>query len=119
VGDYDDWLRQRPREAKPSSGPAGKQEVPPPQVPKARVKLRFREQKELDALPKTIESLENEQQALFKTMGDSELYKKDRADIVANNERLEELKRLLAEAYERWEELEQLRLDIENNRPSK
>jgi len=25
----------------------------------------------------------------------------------------------LAEAYERWEELEQLRLDIENSRPSK
>jgi hypothetical protein len=32
---------------------------------------------------------------------------------------LEELKKLLAEAYERWEELEQLRLDIENSRPSK
>ena len=119
VGDYDDWLRQRPQEARPSSGPAGKQEVPPAQAPKARVKLRFSEQKELDALPQTIESLENEQQALFQTMGDPELYKKDRADIVANNERLEELKRLLAEAYERWEELEQLRLDIENSRPSK
>jgi len=119
VGNYDDWLRQRPQEAKPSSAPAGKQEVPPAQAPKARVKLRFSEQKELDALPQTIESLENEQQALFQTMGDPELYKKDRADIVANNERLEELKRLLAEAYERWEELEQLRLDIENSRPSK
>ena len=119
VGNYDDWLRQRPQEAKPSSAPAGKQEVSPAQAPKARVKLRFSEQKELDALPQTIESLENEQQALFQTMGDPELYKKDRADIVANNERLEELKRLLAEAYERWEELEQLRLDIENSRPSK
>ena len=119
VGNYDDWLRQRPQEAKPSSAPAGKQEVPPAQAPKARVKLRFSEQKELDALPQTIESLENEQQALFQTMGDPELYKKDRADIVANNERLEELKRLLAEAYERWEELEQLRLDMENRRLSK
>ena len=119
VGDYDDWLRQRPQEAKPSSAPAGKQAGPPAQAPKARVKLRFSEQKELDALPQTIESLENEQQALFQTMGDPELYKKDRADIVANNERLEELKRLLAEAYERWEELEHLRLDIENSRPSK
>ena len=51
-------------------------------------------------------------------MGDPELYKKDKADIINNNERLEELNRLLAEAYERWEELEQLRLDIENSRPS-
>jgi hypothetical protein len=52
-------------------------------------------------------------------MGDPELYKKDKTDIAANNDRLEELKRLLAEAYERWEELEQLRLDIENSRLSK
>ena len=52
-------------------------------------------------------------------MGDPEFYKKDRADIVANNERLEELKRLLAEAYGRWEELEQICLDIENSRLSK
>jgi hypothetical protein len=35
------------------------------------------------------------------------------------NERLEELKRLLDKAYERWEELEQLRLDMENSRLSK
>jgi hypothetical protein len=52
-------------------------------------------------------------------MGDPALYKKDKADIVAMNERLEELKRLLAKAYERWEELEQLRLDMENSRHSK
>ena len=118
VGDYDDWLRQRRKEAEPSYAPARKQQVPPVKAPKGRVKLRFSEKKELDALPQTIEFLENEQQALFQTMGDPELYKKDKADIINNNERLEELKRLLAEAYERWEELEQLRLDIENSRPS-
>ena len=119
VGDYDDWLRQRPQETKPSNAPGRKQKGPPAQPPKARVKLRFSEQKELDALPQNIEFLENEQQALFQTMGDPELYKKDRADIIANNERLEELKSHLAEAYERWEELEQLRLDIEDSRLSK
>jgi hypothetical protein len=52
-------------------------------------------------------------------MGDPGLYKKDRADIVATNDRLEELKKLLAEAYVRWEDLEQLRLDGENSRLSK
>jgi ATP-binding cassette subfamily F protein uup len=83
------------------------------------VKLGFNQQKELDALPQTIECLEREQQELFQTMGDPELYKKDRADIVATNDRLEELKRLLAEAYARWEELEQFRLDDENSRLSK
>ena len=118
VGGYDDWLRQRPQEAKPTRASTSKQGAPPAQVPRPKLKLGFNEQKELDALPQTIECLEREQQELFQTMGDPGLYKKDRADIVATNDRLEELKRLLAEAYARWEELEQLRLDGENSRLS-
>ena len=119
VGGYDDWLRQRPEETKPSTTSASKQSVPPLQTPRARLKLGFSQQKELDVLPQTIECFEREQQELFQTMGDPGLYKKDRADIVAKNDRLEELKRLLSEAYVRWEELEQLRLDVENSRLSK
>ena len=119
VGDYDDWLRQRPQEAKPSRASASKQGVPPAQAPRARLKLGFSQKRELDALPQTIECLEREQQESFQTMGDPALYKKDKADIVGKNDRLEELKRLLAEAYARWEELEQLRLDGENSRLSK
>ena len=119
VGGYDDWLRQRPQEAKSSRASTSKQGAPPAQVPRPKLKLGFNQQKELDALPQTIECLEREQQELFQTMGDPGLYKKDRADIVATNDRLEELKRLLAEAYARWEELEQLRLDGENSRLSK
>ena len=118
VGGYDDWLRQRPQEAKPTRASTSKQGAPPAQVPRPKLKLGFNQQKELDALPQTIECLEREQQELFQTMGDPGLYKKDRADIVATNDRLEELKRLLAEAYARWEELEQLRLDGENSRLS-
>ena len=119
VGGYDDWLRQRPQEAKPARASTSKQGAPPAQVPRPKLKLGFNQQKELDALPQTIECLEREQQELFQTMGDPGLYKKDRADIVATNDRLEELKRLLAEAYARWEELEQFRLDDENSRLSK
>jgi len=119
VGGYDDWLRQRPQEAKPTRASASKQGAPPAQVPRPKLKLGFNQQKELDALPQTIECLEREQQELFQTMGDPGLYKKDRADIVAMNDRLEDLKRLLAEDYARWEELEQLQLDVENNRLSK
>jgi ATP-binding cassette subfamily F protein uup len=119
VGGYDDWLRQRSEEAKPSRGSASKEGAPPAQAPRARKKLKFSEQKELDALPQTIESLEREQQELFQTAGDPGLYKNGRAEIVATNNRLEELQRLLAEAYVRWEQLEQLRLDGENSRLSK
>jgi ATP-binding cassette subfamily F protein uup len=83
------------------------------------VKLRFSEQKELDALPEAIESLEREQHELFQTTGDAAHYKNGGADIVATNDRLEELQRLLAEDHARWEQLEQLRLDDENSKLSK
>jgi ABC transport system ATP-binding/permease protein len=122
VGGYDDWLRQRPQEAKPIKEPASKGDTAPAQAPKApkpKVKLSFREQKELDALPETIESIEKEQHELFQIAGDPELYKKGRTDIVATNARLEELQKLLTDAYDRWEQLEQLRLDAETNKLTK
>ena len=48
-------------------------------------------------------------------MGDPGFYKKDKADIVAANERLNAVKNLLEDAYARWEKLEQTRIDGENN----
>ena len=116
VGDYDDWLRQRPHEIKSNGATTSNPEALPTRAPRARTKLGFNQQKELDQLPQIIESLEGNQQELFQMMSDPELYKKNRADITATNDRLDELKILLDEAYSRWEELEQLRLDIENNR---
>ena len=115
VGGYDDWLRQRPQDAKPRKASFRKQDVLLAQTPTARLKLGFKQQKELDALPDTIEWLEREQHDLFQGMGDPEFYKKDRADIVAANDRLEAVKKLLEDAYSRWEKLEQTRLDGENN----
>ena len=115
VGGYDDWQRQRPQDAKPRKASFRKQDVLLAQTPIARLKLGFKQQKELDALPDTIEWLEREQHDLFQGMGDPGFYKKDRADIVAANDRLEAVNKLLEDAYARWEKLEQTRLDGENN----
>ena len=115
VGGYDDWLRQRPQDAKPRKASFRIQDVLLAQTPIARLRLGFKQQKELDALPDTIEWLEREQHDLFQGMGDPGFYKKDRADIVAANDRLEAVKKLLEDAYARWEKLEQTRLDGENN----
>ena len=115
VGGYDDWLRQRPQDAKPRKASFRKQDVLLAQTPIARLRLGFKQLKELDALPDTIEWLEREQHDLFQGMGDPGFYKKDRADIVAANDRLEAVKKLLEDAYARWEKLEQTRLDGENN----
>jgi len=43
-------------------------------------------------------------------MGDPGLYKKDKSEILAIQDRVETVKKLLAEAYERCQELEQLSL---------
>ena len=115
VGGYDDWLRQRPQDAKPRKASFRKQDVLLAQTPIARLRLGFKQQKELDALPDTIEWLEREQHDLFQGMGVPGFYKKDRADIVAANDRLKAVKKLLEDAYARWEKLEQTRLDGENN----
>jgi ATP-binding cassette subfamily F protein uup len=106
VGGYDDWLRQGAAEAKPVKI---SKDTPPIQAIRHMVKFGFRQQKELDTLTLTIQSLETEQENLYEAMGDSNLYKNDKSAIVGKKERLETVKQLLAESYIRWEELEQLK----------
>ena len=110
VGGYDDWLRQRPPEAKPAKAVSEKnyRQI---QAPRPKAKFGFRQQKELESLPLTIQALETEQEELYRAMGDPDLYKKDKSEIVSKKERLETVKKLLAESYARWEELEQLKND--------
>ena len=109
VGGYDDWLRQRSMEVKPVKT---SKDNPPPPVIRQKVKFGFRQQKELEALILTIQSLETEQADLYKAMGDSNLYKNNKSAVVSKKERLDEVKKLLAEAYTRWEELEQLKNEL-------
>jgi ATP-binding cassette subfamily F protein uup len=109
VGGYDDWLRQRTAEAKPVKTA---KDTPPIRTIRQKVKFGFRQQKELDSLTLTIQSLETEQEDLYKVMGDASLYKNDKSAILSKKERLEEVKELLSEAYTRWEELEQLKNEL-------
>lgn len=108
VGDYDDWSSQHQQELKPAKDTAIKRKGHPTKTPVARPRISFRQQKELEILPRTIEALETEQKQLFHTMGNSAIYKKDKSEILAMRDRLEIIKTMLAEAYDRWEKLEQL-----------
>ena len=112
VGGYDDWERQCPAETKPAK--VEKTEKPALRVraPRPKTKLGFRQQKELDTLPQTILELETEQEELYRAMGDPDLYKKDKSALIAKKERLEIVKKLLADLYTRWEELEQLSSEL-------
>ncbi|GKT08717.1 ATP-binding cassette domain-containing protein [Desulforhabdus sp. TSK] len=106
VGGYDDWLMQRrPDAVEKKTRPGGKQEQQRTRPERPR-KLTFKEQRELEALPQQIESLEAEQQGLYDAMADPEFYKGEAHAIVEAKARLEALGQELKEAYQRWEALE-------------
>ncbi len=110
VGGYQDWLRQRvePVTAK------GKRSTAKASTPKAKVsarkKLSYREQRELEVLPKRIETLETEQETLHARMADPEFYRQQSDEVVISRERLEQLEKELAIAYGQWEQLEERQL---------
>ncbi|MHC4836319.1 MAG: ATP-binding cassette domain-containing protein [Planctomycetota bacterium] len=109
VGGYDDWLRQRkePVESKQLLKKTPVKETAKKTARDKPRKLSYKENKELEALPGLIETLEAEQQQLHDAMADPDFYKQG-TDIAATAERLEELKNRLKTAYARWEELESL-----------
>ena len=109
IGGYDDWLRQRMVEAQPIKA---SKDTSPIRAIRLKAKFGFRQRKELDSLPLTIQALETEQEDLYQAMGDPDLYKNDKYEIVSKKERLEVVKRLMAESYTRWEELERLKNEL-------
>ncbi|PSB91982.1 ATP-binding cassette domain-containing protein [Candidatus Pandoraea novymonadis] len=70
------------------------------------VKLSYKEQRELDALPQMITSLETEQTLIYRKLEDGILYAKDPHYAVTLSERFEVIEQELLEALERWEMLE-------------
>lgn len=105
IGGYDDWQFQQKEKIttaqKEKSKPAAKKE-------RAR-RLNFKEKQLLVELPKKIEELETEQAALHETMADPSLYQQgDGAKITVMQERLQAIETELLQAYQRWEELEQI-----------
>jgi ATP-binding cassette subfamily F protein uup len=111
VGGYDDWLRQSGSEAEAQPpAPAARAGQERSRQPKERPrKLSFKEERELVALPDLIAALEQEQAGLHATLADPEFYKSAGAGVATINARLDALEGELSAAYQRWEELEELR----------
>lgn len=76
-----------------------------PATPQKR-KLSFREQRELEALPGTIEALEAEQAALAAEVSAPDFYKRPAAEIHQTMARLEALPGEIEAALKRWDELD-------------
>ncbi len=109
VGGYDDWLRQSKKTLQLQQPPedATAKKTGTKQISQRPRKLSFKEKKELEAIPKLIETLEAEQQQLHDAMANPDFYKKG-PEIAAVAARLEELRKQLKNAYARWQTLEEL-----------
>ncbi len=111
VGGYEDWLTQRKRET-PQEAKGAKQ-APQEKAKRIRntsmerVRLSFKETRELEALPAQIETLESEQETLTQKMLEADYHKRPVEEIKADKERIESLPSLIEDAYARWEELTQ------------
>lgn len=114
IGDYDDWLRHQQATALPEvRTPKTQKEERTKSKPVSR--FRHKEQKELDALPEKLESLESKHAELVNKMSDPSFYKQDQAIIREQQHLLETLETEIAAVYTRWEELELLREENESN----
>ncbi|MYN17687.1 ATP-binding cassette domain-containing protein [Rugamonas sp. FT107W] len=107
VGGYSDWERVRDTVAAPAKAvkPAAAKAEPAPPAPKGK-KLSFKEQRELDELPKLIAALEDEQTALALQLSDPDFYKKNAHEAKRINARVEAIEAELMAALAKWEQIE-------------
>ena len=96
-------IKTAPAPSKSATAEASKAPATQPVV-KTR-KLSYKEQRELDALPELIASLEAEQQETQTALNDSSLYASDAAKIAQLHKRDSEIEEALMTALERWEQL--------------
>ena len=107
VGGYNDWLRQRPPPTNNSSTfERAKPATPPRPADPSKRRLSFHEQREIAALPATIEQLEADVATLHTAMGQAAFYQQPREQMAREQTRLKEIESKLATAYVRWEELD-------------
>ena len=121
AGGYSDWLRQdRERRetgdddrAKPARN---QRRSPVPAEPTDRLRLPWKEAKELEELPARIEALTQLRAALNAKLADADFYARDLAGFTETTQRLHETEAAMAAAEERWLELETKREELERAR---
>jgi ATP-binding cassette subfamily F protein uup len=106
VGGYSDWLVQRRAPVAPTSGPAARGTRQPSREAH-KVKLSFKEQRDLESLPAEIEALESEQHELTAQMASADYHQQGAERIKVDRQRATAIERLLESKFERWSALEE------------
>jgi ATP-binding cassette subfamily F protein uup len=106
VGGYSDWLAQRPDPAPAIPRPSALADRKSPR-PTQKVKLTFKEQRDLASMPSEIEALEREQHDLTARMAGADYHQQGVERIRADRARAEAIERTLESLFERWSVLEE------------
>ncbi len=110
VGGYADWERVSRASESASAKELSKtvvktKELAAEPTSKAK-KLSFKEQRELEQLPRLIAALEAEQATISERLADSTIYAKEPAEAHKLSERFADIDQLLLDSLERWEIIE-------------
>ncbi|MEQ1451324.1 ATP-binding cassette domain-containing protein [Acinetobacter seifertii] len=117
IGGYQDYLQQRPDDKvvdqksdvkKAQAKAEAEAEKAAAQSNVKKVKLSYKDQRELEQLPAEIEKLEVEQAELSQKLADGSWFVSDADAATQASQRLAEIEELLLEKLERWDELEQM-----------
>lgn len=107
AGGYEDWVRQRPAIETPETGAASDKPAAKKPVRQRAERMSWKENKELETLPETIETLESEQEGLMQKMSAADFFRLPVSEQQAVTARSEALTQEIETAYERWEFLTQ------------
>ncbi|MEO4182687.1 ATP-binding cassette domain-containing protein [Acinetobacter pittii] len=115
IGGYQDYLQQRPDDKVVDQKSDVKKAQAKAEAEKAaaqsnvkKVKLSYKDQRELEQLPAEIEKLEVEQGELSDKLADGSWFVSNADEATKASQRLAEIEEILLEKLERWDELEQM-----------
>ncbi|HOP63087.1 MAG TPA: ATP-binding cassette domain-containing protein [Spirochaetota bacterium] len=103
AGGYDDWLIQRPAPVKEVKD----RKSPPEKKAPDKIKLTFKEKRELEALPEIIAEKEKRKEELLAIVSDPEFFRKSGSNAADVKNEMEGIDSELETLFERWMELEE------------
>ena len=115
VGGYSDWQHYKPKVESAVKKAEIVDKVVPKKPKQTKIKLSYKENKELETLPEHLMQLEAKRDELISLMSESDYYSTHSPqEIKEQNEKIQFLENKINQGYLRWEELENKRSFVEN-----
>ena len=115
VGGYSDWQHYKPKVESAVKKAEIVDKVVPKKPKQTKIKLSYKENKELETLPEHLMQLEAKRDELISLMSESDYYSTHSPqEIKEQSEKIQFLENKINQSYLRWEELENKRSFVEN-----